>query len=175
MASAGCHRIVSILVFMDLGHRPASAELATCPLMGFQSLFSWISVIGERCSASRFESHGFQSLFSWISVIGIYSLPAAAMRVRVSILVFMDLGHRRSPQHVPLSQAEVSILVFMDLGHRQYARAARQSLRPVSILVFMDLGHRLAVFADYIPVERCFNPCFHGSRSSAFVMRCSSF
>ena len=91
----------------------------------FQSLFSWISVIGSRRCSPREATMGFQSLFSWISVIGSWTCEAPERPDHhVSILVFMDLGHRPDGGIRCTDKYSVSILVFMDLGHRH-----RSSLR----------------------------------------------
>ena len=62
---------VSILVFMDLGHRRICDSIHDLLSQMFQSLFSWISVIGPSVKLIAVLClRMFQSLFSWISVIG---------------------------------------------------------------------------------------------------------
>ena len=63
---------------------------------------------------------GFQSLFSWMTLIGLRSLvPIVAAAAVVSILVFLDDAHRQSPAPRFLASGSmVSILVFLDDAHR---------------------------------------------------------
>ena len=157
---------VSILVVLDLGHWPDHSSRSTercrcfnpCCLGSrslaipdrrfdwaawlFQSLLSWISVIGNRSwssmrksnrgfnpcclgsrslavsrAAHRLGDAGFQSLLSWISVIGAPWTLAQISTRRVSILVVLDLGHWPALKVAPFVELEVSILVVLDLGH----------------------------------------------------------
>ena len=96
---------VSILVFMDLGHRPL--ELTLEPLaIEFQSLFSWISVIGIGLSRPpKLPDLWFQSLFSWISVIGMLTASASADMIGfqslfswISVIGLQWIGRRRRAQ-----------------------------------------------------------------------------
>ena len=156
---------------MDLGHRLVAPKATACIGRRFNPCFH-----GSRSSAGQLRAR-----------------PPRA--VNVSILVFMDLGHRQSTYVSRLSQAcccfnpcfhgsrssatndlirstirndDVSILVFMDLGHRPCRPA-----RPCSALpMFQSLFSWISVIGrpDLRPGRcrrTCFNPCFHGSRSSA--------
>ena len=86
---------VSILVFLDDAHRP-------------------------RCRTQAMDRHsGFQSLFSWMTLIGMRAHELVAMLEWVSILVFLDDAHRpRAASLLRIRHGEVSILVFLDDAHR---------------------------------------------------------
>ena len=85
---------VSILVFLDDAHRHR-VHPSRCVLCMFQSLFSWMTLIGLTPSHEVIHAARFQSLFSWMTLIG--TAPSSAGIVHsVSILVFLDDAHRQS-------------------------------------------------------------------------------
>jgi len=147
-----------------------SGELLTpiAASTAFQSLLSWISPIGLSTLPSvTLTDLEFQSLLSWISPIGPSVGPWSRYRCRVSILVVVDLAHRRVDSAAGGHHWRVSILVVVDLAHRPgvrspiaVAQVGFQSLLSwispigqavadcpdwgdiVSILVVVDLAHR---------------------------------
>jgi len=116
-----------------------------------------------------FPSGLFQSLFSWMTLIGCAMLAVASAAIGVSILVFLDDAHRRDASDLGRERpCTVSILVFLDDAHRREGPYRRAQLRvmfqslfswmtliggalvsfggrrsEVSILVFLDDAHRL--------------------------------
>ncbi len=135
------------------------------PLLGFQSLLSWISVncpcpicltrggnpvsilvvvdLGQlhlEPLRPKLEQILFQSLLSWISVNCQHRGGSAHLRQRFqSLLSWISVncgGHRpRSRQG-----EAVSILVVVDLGQLRAADGRLRPQRAVSILVVVDLG-----------------------------------
>ena len=116
--------MVSILVFLDDAHRLSASGAATLAgLMAFQSLFSWMTLIGAaRMRAYRRTPKGFQSLFSWMTLIGGQKEGTQGARNRFqSLFSWMTLiGQARNER---LWETDwVSILVFLDDAHRPRAR-----------------------------------------------------
>ena len=161
--------VVSILVFMDLGHRLRQACEARRLSSVFQSLFSWISVIGTSATFSMLRHHrSFNPCFHGSRSSATRKI-GECRRGGVSILVFMDLGHRllnrvrSSPALASMFQSLFSWISVIGtaIRHRdmRYSRVfqslfswisvigrargvGRLEPKRVSILVFMDLGHR---------------------------------
>ena len=198
---------VSILVVVDQPHRPAtgcrskrcresfnpccrgSASSAWQDERGprdeirFQSLLSWISLIGFLQGCGWLGAKVFQSLLSWISLIGPEVRPAHLQREQVSILVVVDQPHRRvvrprgrdrrdessfnpccrgSASSAPPSPpphagtAVVSILVVVDQPHRRDDRPVDFDRGAVSILVVVDQPHRLVSTPAAPSISRMF-------------------
>ena len=159
---------VSILVVLDQSARHRAKKLGQRIKDGFQSLLSWISLLGfggppapEPCldvsilvvldqSARpalgieiwRYPS-GFQSLLSWISLLGRWSacMPPASFEFQ-SLLSWISL-----------------------LGHRRDGRRCHRG--GVSILVVLDQSARQAGLVDVTVAGEGFNPCCLGSVCSA--------
>ena len=70
----------------DVARRTAAAEM-------FQSLFSWMLLIGSWPSTSTSRASRFQSLFSWMCSVGHARLRPTWL-MTVSILVLVDVAHR---------------------------------------------------------------------------------
>ena len=110
---------VSILVFLDDAHRPRFWAALGRYVTAFQSLFSWMTLIGVIIDeASALEPEMFQSLFSWMTLIGLR--PARLGRdveTFQSLFSWMTLiGQARNER---LWETDwVSILVFLDDAHR---------------------------------------------------------
>ena len=73
-------RGVSILVVLDLGHRPLTIPGGPTGGVVFQSLLCWISVIGNQVKQGEGIDILFQSLLCWISVIGVSMPPPSRSR-----------------------------------------------------------------------------------------------
>ena len=136
-------RHVSILVFMDLG---------------------------DGVNATRYTSpKGRVSiLFSWISVIGIPDEVDLDLPIVVSILVFMDLGHRRTTGKT-VGQSGVGMFQSLFSWISVIGGCSTKSTlasKSVSILVFISVIGSLNSSQSRTDL-RVSNPCFHGSRSSA--------
>ena len=65
----------------------------------------------------------FQSLFSWMTLIGTMPSEEQDARTQVSILVFLDDAHRQSTLVIVGLAIGVSILVFLDDAHRRGVQA----------------------------------------------------
>jgi len=138
---------------------------------------------------SPLDLGAFQSLFSWMTLIGEIPISYRDARRHVSILVFLDDAHR--PQIAWMLQyetARVSILVFLDDAHRRShvihsfpLGEAFQSLFSWMTLIgtlglkdgedtwemFQSLFSWMTLIGAAVcssaPWEkRCFNPCFLG-------------
>ena len=159
---------VSILVVLDLGHwlggalgTPGNAAGFNPCCLGSRSLAGF-SLTGTRALVL------FQSLLSWISVIGAPPMALFATPQSVSILVVLDLGHW--PLIFRTTGRSLNCFNPCCLGSRSLARV-RRPLRTdgprVSILVVLDLGHWLERGDLPVPTRPSFNPCCLGSRSLA--------
>ena len=92
---------VSILVFVDVALERYICFSEIFGGIGFQSLFSWMSLWNEIPSERVEEHHGFQSLFSWMSLWNIsYGLQRCCLH-QVSILVFVDVALERYRSQYP--------------------------------------------------------------------------
>ena len=157
---------VSILVVLDLGHWLNHASCAGVGRLRFNPCCLGSRSLAIRGRPPRSPGQRFQSLLSWISVIGLEPGLRRRLARRVSILVVLDLGHWRAESSAGFDRLPVSILVVLDLGHWPRERRRRsfrispfQSLLSwisvigvprlirgvvldgVSILVVLDLGH----------------------------------
>ena len=136
---------VSILVVLDLSHRPGTGVARSHVEMEFQSLLSWIYPIDTKMSCwtpsgrSRFQSllswiypidaaktigpggeEMFQSLLSWIYPIDRRPKPSAqAERRCFNPCCPGSIPSTPQSQHGALDRRLVSILVVLDLSHRQ--------------------------------------------------------
>ena len=143
------HRVelqVSILVLVDLAPRAPCADRCT-QSSRFQSLFWWISLLGEDPDSVR-----------------------GGRRQPVSILVLVDLAPRLAVEAADmLLIALVSILVLVDLAPRHYSAWIKLGCdRFQSLFWWISL---LGCEPGPSPgCPSCFNPCFGGSRSSAKPM-----
>ncbi len=166
------HREVSILVFLDDAHRPVNVcgwistarvfqslfswmtligfgrgEIAPAPRQQFQSLFSWMTLIGPaRDRGSSWVASGFQSLFSWMTLIGVVAQGFAgpADLGFQSLFSWMTLIGISAALASPASAMFQSLFSWMTLiGPARSAR--RPGGRGVSILVFLDDAHRQCV------------------------------
>ena len=158
---------VSILVVLDQSARQAMRSINGFDKYVFQSLLSWISLLGRTawwcaskfrtgfnpcclgsvCSAGTPEfaevvAAGFQSLLSWISLLGDNLGKTLVRWVRVSILVVLDQSARRSCRCLPAGGSRVSILVVLDQSARPAEVCHGQGSLPVSILVVLDQSAR---------------------------------
>ena len=180
---------------MDQPHRPRPRPACPLPSSAFQSLLSWISLIGSL--------HGLADLATDpdVSILVVVDQPHRQYRrhgsdgpTRVSILVVVDQPHRPQERREVGDAGEVSILVVVDQPHRQgppelqNASIARfQSLLSwisligrvarrrsdfrgfsVSILVVVDQPHRPCNTLARGGGGLGFNPCCRGSASSAW-------
>ncbi len=136
---------VSILVLLDHAPRPWRGLMPSAGGPLFQSLFSWITLLGwTAADLIEVTDAMFQSLFSWITLLGRRCLDRAAGRVVVSILVLLDHAPRRRRRRPRDSRSRC--FNPCSLGSRSSARGSRAWA-----------SRRLAGF----------NPCSLGSRSSA--------
>ena len=109
----------------------------------------------------------FQSLFSWIWLSKSLRFLLHKVRIRVSILVFVDLA------------LEVSILIYdirylmmfqslfswIWLSKKIINMETTRCISDVSILVFVDLALEVSGINRRFFGIGCFNPCFRGSGS----------
>ena len=157
------------------------------PSASFQSLFSWMTLIGYHQLMPEFIHGWFQSLFSWMTLIGdLAAVGYDAGEVFQSLFSWMTLIGGCLPDFLP-GDGAVSILVFLDDAHRHGVLDRRRVLQRVSILVFLDDAHRqrwrwliwytfmvfqslfswmtlIGLRAAWVPCTRLrgFNPCFLG-------------
>ncbi len=187
---------VSILVVVDLAHRPVSAGELERGTTEFQSLLLWIWLTGsiDAWSMMPHARRRFQSLLLWIWLTGQSPIAACAGAGRCfnpcccgfgspairtsgrpracsrfqSLLLWIWLTGDRDPLTGSRLGLSVSILVVVDLAHRHVDEPAliRDAAR-VSILVVVDLAHRRRVPVHRLRAQPGFNPCCCGFGSPA--------
>ena len=130
--------------------------------------------LGSGCSALAADADAsrrtqFQSLLSWIRLLGNRRRSRSGSRDGVSILVVLDQAARLVVAVAMCTRADwVSILVVLDQAARRLAGAdCRRPVTQVSILVVLDQAARPAVAELHAGPHRGFNPCCLGSGCSA--------
>ena len=134
--------VVSILVVLDQAARLAVVAVAWKVERLFQSLLSWIRLLGSNARNGEWHMAKFQSLLSWIRLLGPGTAAGPAVDFRFqSLLSWIRL-----------------------LGSTPFAINGPER---VSILVVLDQAARLAAAVIGRPLTRRFNPCCLGSGCSA--------